>query len=256
MYCAKTNFVKPQSSWITCDGPDCHQASPENKCGKCQRALYCSVACQKKAWPSHKLNCIDHVDMSNRIFGEMAVLRIKSEDETCLVCKRPGRNAIYLDCDHFVCLGCVPGYTDSKCTSCGKALDVESQKSDPVTYLVNRFFKQLDSTEEKVSYILQTQAHGDDDALFDVQNAIESVLNDHVVLEELMASEAQRQHFPIVDSIKSLACLFSQRARFHLLNENAAESIIRNQHALVAVLDEFKDACLDLRSKNRMTHNE
>lgn len=28
------------------------------RCGKCRDASYCSVACQRKAWPEHKKHCV------------------------------------------------------------------------------------------------------------------------------------------------------------------------------------------------------
>jgi hypothetical protein len=34
----------------------CHEDGPKN-CSKCKKISYCSIACQRKDWPEHKLVC-------------------------------------------------------------------------------------------------------------------------------------------------------------------------------------------------------
>jgi MYND finger len=39
---------------IRCDGPSCARTNVPHKCGRCQNAYYCSVACQRKDWVEGK----------------------------------------------------------------------------------------------------------------------------------------------------------------------------------------------------------
>jgi len=36
----------------------CHKVEGVRKCGQCKYASYCSIDCQKKDWPTHKLECV------------------------------------------------------------------------------------------------------------------------------------------------------------------------------------------------------
>lgn len=44
------------SAVVTCASPDCREAG-KLKCGGCSTISYCSQACQKKHWPTHKTVC-------------------------------------------------------------------------------------------------------------------------------------------------------------------------------------------------------
>ena len=51
-----------QLQWVRanpwCEG--CGIQAPEMKlCGRCRRVSYCSAACQRNAWPQHRLGCED-----------------------------------------------------------------------------------------------------------------------------------------------------------------------------------------------------
>lgn len=38
-----------------CDA--CHKPDSVKRCGNCKQVFYCSVECQKKSWPDHKITC-------------------------------------------------------------------------------------------------------------------------------------------------------------------------------------------------------
>jgi hypothetical protein len=48
------------TSWNSrpCESVDCHNMAGKKTCGRCRLVVYCSVACQKHHWNSHKLACI------------------------------------------------------------------------------------------------------------------------------------------------------------------------------------------------------
>jgi hypothetical protein len=60
--------VSPSGTRITvsrkhssCDGPRCSGADADMRCSNCRRVTYCSKACQRDAWPSHKAACRSNV---------------------------------------------------------------------------------------------------------------------------------------------------------------------------------------------------
>jgi len=55
-----TDQISKLLSLERCGGPDCKQATQDSKlmkCSRCGTATYCSITCQKAAWPQHKKTC-------------------------------------------------------------------------------------------------------------------------------------------------------------------------------------------------------
>ena len=149
-------------------------------------------------------------------------------------------------------------YKENKCTDCGSAFDMGAA-TDPAKYLINIFMDKIDTAESSIAYILRHKARfedeGDIDALYDAKNAIPLVLDEYDVLEHTLASDTRERLQPVVD-VRSEAYRLAQRARLHLMNDNAKESITLNEKALAALVEELKVTCQTLLADDLMEKNQ
>jgi tetratricopeptide (TPR) repeat protein len=131
---------------ITCDGPGCNQANPNNVCSGCRSVYYCSRECQRADWTKHKVDCMETKYAADYFMSRKAKA-LTSERKTfhdkkpCYYCKRnPPVDPVFMDCDkrHVLCFDCLYDWQDevdetgtidgwSLTCSCGKGDGVDVQ---------------------------------------------------------------------------------------------------------------------------------
>jgi MYND finger/RING-type zinc-finger len=124
---------------IKCDGPDCDQFNPRNRCSRCCLSFYCSTSCQRKDWTEHKPYCIplehmrekmnkkalqaaatpvDQLDMAvtienegtpEKTKGRFTILSINTECPICLetLGDQLQEPTVLKDCNHGFCSSCL-----------------------------------------------------------------------------------------------------------------------------------------------------
>ena len=117
-----------EDSFTLCD--HCNKPRAMSRCTKCNTVYYCSVICQRAAYPAHKRECQAFYDSGVRIDEDR--LRIiaraaKLEEETatqeCAICLNPlgggeADNAsstdmapVMTECGHVFCIHCIRAHT-------------------------------------------------------------------------------------------------------------------------------------------------
>jgi len=102
------NFVPTYDKWcLYCDNRDSHK-----RCSKCRSVYFCSIECQKKAWPVHKLHCGRNLFVLCATCGQELhgsyLIKDSLSCDTCPVkfCSEECKTNLYsshkeIDCDYF-----------------------------------------------------------------------------------------------------------------------------------------------------------
>ena len=160
-----------------------HCGSPGvRRCGRCKEARYCSAACQRSDWPSHKATCGSAAPPTEQEDSAAAPPTVQEDcaaapptvqedcaaappsvQKDCAFCLSPVEDALPLECAHTLCRACVAAYDG--------ALDGERPGSDSNSNcplcrapLPPGAAQLVDDARRSIGRFDRSQRAGDDDA--------------------------------------------------------------------------------------------
>ena len=121
---------KECKQYVICDGGDCKERNPANRCSRCHTVYYCSKDCQRKHWKAHKEECVPVDQMRESLAGlrkaSESITQIEPDPKTvqkvlessseCGICleSNMARPIVLAGCHHVFCFGCLKQWNDAQ----------------------------------------------------------------------------------------------------------------------------------------------
>ena len=104
---------------IECDAEGCGKTAPTHNCSNCKTVYYCSLACQRRHWKTHKPYCYSVEWMKKKMMGLGEGAKLSDEtgiNSECAICLETAmKNPIVLEgCKHAFCSSCLLRWQERK----------------------------------------------------------------------------------------------------------------------------------------------